>query len=268
MKKGKNLSVNTVKLNDFLRDYKAYCANEEAIAIDYGNAQRDILNGFLFRDCGKEYLRAWQILIAALPEEYFTDEVLDFLIKNKTELVTLAHFRFSDEWLLKIYNADSHCDEALFTVGKRRLSAGSKENFKQFIDDYVSESLYGFLLKQAEVIGTYNDEIVGKLRTLVSAVKMNFSETSLGVLAKQIESYLRLLFVEDISEVEKAFTEGFPLNLLAVSQNPVCPNDILIYLSTISGIKYARRIRENSRKRLLALKLSTVKQEEITFNEE
>lgn len=50
MKKGKNLSVNTVKLNDFLRDYKAYCANEEAIAIDYGNAQRDILNGFLFRD--------------------------------------------------------------------------------------------------------------------------------------------------------------------------------------------------------------------------
>lgn len=48
MKKGKNLSVNAVKLNDFLRDYKAYCANEEAITIDYGNAPRDILNGFLF----------------------------------------------------------------------------------------------------------------------------------------------------------------------------------------------------------------------------
>lgn len=207
-------------------------------------------------------------MIAALPEEYFTDEVLNFLVQNKTELVTLSHFQFSDKWLLKLYDADSYCDEALFTVGKRHLSAGSEENFRQLIDDYVSENLYGFLLKQAKVIGTYNDEIVGKFRVLVSAVKKYFSETLLVVLAEQIDNYLRLLFVQDISKVEKAFAEGFPLNLLAVSQNPVCPNDILIYLSTISGIKYARRIRENSRKRLLALKLSTVKQEGIAFNEE
>jgi len=71
---------------------------------------------------------AWNEIFYSLNENFcqlddvthfFTEKTLNFLINNELALCSLGHLQLSDEWLLKIYEKDDYCVEALLTVAKR-----------------------------------------------------------------------------------------------------------------------------------------------------
>ena len=67
---------------------------------------------------------AWSLIIDAIAEEYknvkiisfIPKSVLEFLISNKICLIDLAHLRLPMGFLLKIYERDNSCWEALKTI--------------------------------------------------------------------------------------------------------------------------------------------------------
>jgi len=85
----------------------------------------------------------WEILIEKLDEKYLSDELIDILCKNKIQLIDLAHKNFKSETLLKIYQADKNCIEALETALSNDFYNDSIDLIKftkiysQFYDDYI-----------------------------------------------------------------------------------------------------------------------------------
>ena len=71
---------------------------------------------------------AWDFIISSIIDKFYMFEYLDFLtektisylVENKIALITLGHLRLSDEWLLKIYEKDNLCTEAIQTVELRK----------------------------------------------------------------------------------------------------------------------------------------------------
>ena len=78
---------------------------------------------------------AWGYIIYHINEKFhssddityfFTEKTLNFLIENEIELISLGHLKLSDEWLLKIYEKDNRCTEALQTVELRKQRGENK----------------------------------------------------------------------------------------------------------------------------------------------
>ena len=67
---------------------------------------------------------AWSLIIDSISETYkdekmisfIPESVLDFLIDNSICLMDLAHLKLSENYLLKIYEKDKSCWEALRTM--------------------------------------------------------------------------------------------------------------------------------------------------------
>jgi hypothetical protein len=75
----------------------------------------------------KRLCLAWSLILHDIHEslyphdvtEFLSDEVLEYLIAEEIELITLGHLQLSNKWLLKIYEKDNRCIEALQTVELR-----------------------------------------------------------------------------------------------------------------------------------------------------
>ena len=75
---------------------------------------------------------AWSQIIYSLNETFYpqditdflSQEVLEFLVENKISLNSLGHLQLSNQWLLKIYEKDNNCIEALQTIVRRHYEYG------------------------------------------------------------------------------------------------------------------------------------------------
>lgn len=73
-------------------------------------------------------IEAWSLIISSIIDKfqnekevrYLTDYTLNFLITNQICLIDLGHLKLKDKWLLKIYEIDRRCWEALRTVEDRK----------------------------------------------------------------------------------------------------------------------------------------------------
>lgn len=97
----------------------AYCEEEIHINDDFDSTA-------LIKLCTKDIPRrrlvlAWNMIISAVAEKFknfqsvgfFPEAVLDFLIENEIALCGLSHIRLPKNYLIKIYEKDNRCWEAL-----------------------------------------------------------------------------------------------------------------------------------------------------------
>ena len=240
-----------ITLSEFLNNYKLYYKGSVTPRLDCTKINFSDLCNFSKNNKTKESLWVWKVLIGQLLPDDLPDEVLNYLIENKICLNGLCHMKLADKWLLKIFDVDNSCDEALLTVGQRYFDSRTEEEFVTFIDAYRNKTLYYYLLKKILIVKTYTKNILNKSELLIDAAcKVFVTDYSVIELAKQLKSYIKLLFTTNEADFVQAYNDKAPLDLLAISLNPKCPKNILSKLSETSGIKYAKIIRENSIKRL------------------
>lgn len=74
-----------------------------------------------------QLITAWSLIIDFLNDnfyddvqEYLTPDILDFLISNDLCLCSLGHLRLSREYLMRIYEKDNSCWEALENINSNQ----------------------------------------------------------------------------------------------------------------------------------------------------
>ena len=164
-------------------------------------------------------------------------------------LEELGHLNLSSGWLLRIYKSDYSCVESIQTVGLRYLhETSSVKDFCDFMNEYVDEALYDFLLKQVIYIEVYSSKVIDKYRLLVNISLRNFAQgSSINKLALNVENYLITLLSNEKELLESALCSNAYLQLLALSRNSNCSNEILESLLNVKNVKYCRQIKENAR---------------------
>jgi len=71
---------------------------------------------------------AWSCILNAIADKYYPEDMtncltkytIDYLIENQIALQDLGHLQLNSEILMKIYNKDNRCKEALQTVQNRK----------------------------------------------------------------------------------------------------------------------------------------------------
>ncbi|MDR2527433.1 MAG: hypothetical protein LBD04_00225 [Synergistaceae bacterium] len=187
----------------------------------------------------KERDRFWENLLDYLPPKSISQNVFDYLLKNKIGLTSLAHMNLDDNKLKKL---TIYADEALYTLAQRYY--GKKEysvaDFAGFLCKYNDDAL----VEQLGFIKPDNPEKEHILFYFYSKDEKHQSEIN-----KLIESkYLEI--TDDYSKIQTAWKSNEPIYNLALSKNIFTSVDILEALTNISGVKNASCIRRNSRETL------------------
>ena len=242
-----------IELAEFIGNFKDYVGGDIAIKPPrYNEENARLLRQFCQAKISRHYISAWEILIEQLPPAFLSDEILTFLIDNRIGLDLLGHKDLSNDLLLKIYNADNGCDEALLTVARRFLSEESDvDTFKSFVAEYPCERLYDYLLKEVPLIRPYTSAVLAKIRFLIQESYSHFDVDS-GIVgyASGAERYLNILSETDPNALMSSFDPNDWFCLLALSMNRSCPENILRELTQVQDIKFARQIRANAVKLL------------------
>ena len=181
----------------------------------------------------------WENLLDYLPQKSLSQNVFDYLLKNKIGLIRLAHMDLDDNKLKKLV---MYAEEALFTLAKRYY--GKKEYSVADFASFLCEYKNGTLLEQLGFIKPDNPKKGQILFYFYSKDKEYQSE-----IKKLIESkYLEI--TNDSSIIQVAYESNEPLYSLALSKNIFASIDILDALTNISGVENASYIRKNSRETL------------------
>jgi hypothetical protein len=187
----------------------------------------------------KERDRFWENLLDYLPPKSISQNVFDYLLKNKIGLILLAHMNLDDNKLKKLL---IYADEALYTLAKRYY--GKKEYSAADFADFLCKYNDDALVEQLGFIKPDNPEKEHILFYFYSQDEKHQSEIN-----KLIESkYLEI--TDDYLKIQTAWGNNEPLYNLALSKNIFTSVDILEALTNISGVKNASCIRRNSRETL------------------
>jgi hypothetical protein len=179
----------------------------------------------------------WNTILDYLSPKSLTQPVFDYLIKYEIGIVALAHMDLDDS---KLKILSKYAEEALFTLAKPYYTNDnySVDDFINLINNYNNDMLFEQLIfekpsdsrkENALIYFYYNKEQhIEKINKIIMANKL------------KIEN--------NLDEIEKAYKlEDFYFNL-AISDNLFTPYCILEEMSEITGIKFASKIRMNSRK--------------------
>lgn len=207
----------------------------------------DILVKFCQREITAQNIQIWALILDQISEDYLNDDILGFLLDNNIHLVALSHLSLSSEWLLKIFEKDNSCVEALETVSLRLLDCEGNTEYTAFIDKYKNIQLYEFLLKHIIHINISSYDRIKKYKHLLNNIFMVFDSGSAIVeLAKKIEKYLHIIQCSNESELHNALNSYDYWQLIALSKNENCSTDILNELVTIKGLKFSKLIKRNA----------------------
>jgi len=127
------------------------------LKISFSNEEKYMIEDFCQAEVPESNLyEAWSTIIGAIDEaiypadktDFLTNNALNFLIKNKIELASLGHLPLDNKWLLKIYETDNTCIEALQTVAIRYMfdDSFSLQELKEFIEKYQNKFIYIYML--------------------------------------------------------------------------------------------------------------------------
>lgn len=190
-----------------------------------------------------EYVDWENTIDHSLNAEIIDRYLFDYFYKNDICLERLAHMELSDKHLKKL-SADY--EEAFITLAVR-----------YFVSDDYSVSELMKLLKDCRFKSVFeklyfiSDNLTEKTTAVNYAVSRNKYLTSedKDCLHKLYYSKI-LLFSDDEKALISAFEENEPVYMLSLSRNINTPEYILNKLVNISRIKYASKIRNNSRETL------------------
>jgi len=168
-----------------------------------------------------------------------TDDLLEYLITQKIAVDTLAHLSLPDKYLWML---TQYAEEALITLGKR-----------YFISDNYSVEEFSSLLKQAPstywlwsslLFVTTNN--VYKRKTLIKSLFLltDFADLKENVIEEITEGILSRTSRIDV--IIKHYAIDKPRLLRGIAQNRFTPKDILIELSHVENVKFAKQIRQMS----------------------
>lgn len=197
-------------------------------------------------DKSAEYDR-WDYIIKNLDVEIIDKYLFDYLYKNNICLETLAHMKLNDKHLKKL-SADY--EEAFITLAIR-----------YFVSDYYSVSELINLLKECKQESVFENlySLSDGLTEKITAVNYVISESK--YLSDDFKAYSDklyyskvLMFSNDKNMLIHAFEENEPEYMLSLSKNINTPEYLLNKLTGISKIKYASKIRNNSRETLINIK--------------
>ena len=82
----------------------------------------------------EEQEKVWDSLLSVLDVDSITDEIIEYLVKNKISILTLCHLELSNKWLIKLLDYD---DAPIYTISKRYYLS-SEYSFSQFVEFYCS----------------------------------------------------------------------------------------------------------------------------------
>lgn len=168
-------------------------------------------------------------------------------------LDSLSNCKLSDDLLIQLYEK-KNLFEPLITLGKRLLiNDCSTEKFLDFLSIYKIDLVYDLLLRYAIVIyinDKQSDLIYIKLRELIKLIILEITDKDLVKQAYTMNTFLNIIYENNLSILYNYYNETEELNLLALSINKEPPFDLLNKMSKIKKIKYSKVIRNKVRIRL------------------
>jgi hypothetical protein len=200
-----------------------------------------------FMDDRSERDEFWDCIIFFVSPKAIDDKCFAYFLKNNISLLKLAHMQLKNKQLERLSET---YDEASLTLANRLycLEKYSISEFKAFIINCDNESTMYYLLN----LGELNKE---KFKLIIETInnKAVFS-SQLKLYAKEIEMTVILENTNDVALIRNMYKTNNARYLLSISKNTNTPQDILMILSKISGIKFASKIRSNSLNNLYHIK--------------
>ena len=187
---------------------------------------------------------AWEALLSVLSPSYISDDIIEFLIKNKIALTTLCHMDLKNKWLLKLIPLD---DAPVYTIATRYyLSETCLPNeFKEFYNLHLNK--YNYI--SIHLLELYKNAPNRALLKYLCFNDSNFSEKE--ALHQHIVAD-KAMYETDEKEIHNIYSTYSDVGvvMLSIAKNYFTPEDILKELSVIKKVKFASEIRQLSKENL------------------
>lgn len=237
-------------LNDLLKN--KYEVNEAIEILESGNysdliEDADLLKKLIhYIDTNVYREKFWETIIFYVSPNLIDDYSFDYFYKNNIALEKLSHMKLCDEQLIIL---SEKYEEASFSLGRRYYSDKYDINvFINYIDKCQNENVLKYLLTIPKI-----DKTKRKLLIELIEKKTGLSDELKSL--SLIQKYLDILKeTEDLELIIEKFEKKIPDYYLSIAENINTPDNILLYLSEVSGVKNASLIRNKSKKTLFSKK--------------
>lgn len=181
----------------------------------------------------------WESLIPYLSSDSFNDSSLAYFFQNNLGSIAMCHKPLPDEWLLKYSAFD---DEPLFILADRyRDDDCSKSKFIHFVENYVitHANLYEYMVENYPY---------GEKWKLAVALGAKCCDSTIRKTANDQLECFTISNTHDIERIKEAYDnhKTDAQWLLSIAGNPATPLSILHEMAGISGVKFAKKIRNLS----------------------
>lgn len=203
--------------------------------------QERIMNRLLANSLEEE---VWDMLLSVIDPKGLSEKVLNYLIQNNISLLRLCHMQLQDKWLIKLLEYD---EAPLYTLSKRFYLSKeySSIDFLEFYNHYLfnKSDLSLYLLE------LFEDSDKRSLLLFLCLINEEFKYREY-LEWHQVSDRVRCsTYSEEIVDIYNAYrNNGIVLSKIAT--NYFTPNEILLELLSVKGIKYASQIRRSSEKTL------------------
>lgn len=179
----------------------------------------------------------WHQTLPFVNVDCLSDDLVDYFIAQGIALDMLAHLPLSDKYL---WILAEQVEEALITLGKRHYLS----------DAYTTEEFVVLLEKASKNYWLWSSLLsvksnnTSKRKSLVKRLFLltNFDDLKENVIEEIAEGILSRTTRTEV--IRKYYVSKKPRFLRGIAQNPRTPRDILIELSNIGSIKFAKQIRQ------------------------
>lgn len=185
----------------------------------------------------------WEIFLKFIDVSVFDDYCFNYFCKNDICLNTLAHLDLQDKYLKILLR---EYDEAYIFLARRYYNYDrySVYDFVDLISKCRYESVFYDLL-------FYEKDINSKSDMIHKVIQNNkYLSQELKSFSQRIYTAKMLFCTDDAEMINTYYGKNDYIYMAAISRNISAPDHILKELMQVSHIKFAARIRENSRETL------------------
>ena len=190
----------------------------------------------------------WDSLLSVVSPNALSEDVFNYLIQNNISIITLCHMDLQDDWLIKLSVFDN---APLYTLATRyyTLDKYSLQDFR-WLYDHILISNNDIVVHLLDIFGNTSKRSL--LISLCSDTK-DFEYKEFLEWHRVADQVRDITDGKTISSIYVKYSKaGTVLNEIAKNYNT--PEEILMELSSIKGIKDSRKIRNNSLNTLSVIK--------------
>ncbi len=183
----------------------------------------------------------WDEIASEIPEEMLTDEVLEYLVSNELGVISLAHRKLPEKWLIKLSRFDTM---PMYTLA-----------YKYYLNDEISEKEFVDFFER--YLGRYPDIVSLLLRIYEQSSKrtilIELCKKSENICLQEYgrdyglaENVKKLKSSAELSKIYEA-NRNNPVVLKAIAGNRFTDPAVLEELTRIQKINGAKSIRAAAR---------------------